>query len=199
MPTDDSFEFDYVPGYTKPTHEYGTPFGDEFHAENVAELLASSHRFTQRGMTIAGGQGALPTGAVMARHTASGQYFLYDPAATDGRQIPLGFLRNARDTGGNGGTPSGYTFTGDTPSFAPSPSGKVATNCLGNLLTSGIVNLAQLSGQDTTSLVSQGSWGNPPVTGPTGVSVGTLTNTQTGGASSGLGGRIDLAGGTFTF
>src|ERR1700761_3734135 len=126
MPGNDSFEFDPIPGYNKGTHEYGSPYGDEFHAEAVQELLLSYAGFTQRGVTLAGGQGVLPTGTILARHTASGKYFSYQPGATDGRQTPVGVLRDGRDTGGAGGTPAGYTFTGQTPTYAASSGGKVA-------------------------------------------------------------------------
>jgi hypothetical protein len=142
MPLNDSFEFDYVPGYTKPTHEHGTPFGDEFHAERVDELLASMVAYRQRGVTLAGGQGVLPTGAVIARQTANGKYYIVAPAASDGTQTPLGLLRNGRDTGGTG-----------------SPSGKVSTDALGNLVYSGAVFLALISGTDTTSLVGGAAGG----------------------------------------
>jgi hypothetical protein len=153
MPTD-SYEFDPAPGYNKLTHEYGTEFGDEFHAPYVAELLLSAVGYTQRGVTLAGGQGVLPTGAILARHTASGLYFLYQSGATDGRQTPLGVLRDARDTGGNGGTPSGYTFSGQTPSYAASPAGKVAANCQANLVWKGQLNLNVMSGTDTTNIIN---------------------------------------------
>jgi hypothetical protein len=154
MPVTDSFEFDPSPGYTKPTHEYGTSFGDEFHAEAVQELLLSMVGYTQRGVTLAGGQGPLPTGSVIARHTASGLYFLYQPGATDGRQTPAGVLRDGRDTGGTGGTPAQYTFTGQTPSYAPSPGGKVANSCQGNLVWRGSLNLNVMSGTDATNIVN---------------------------------------------
>jgi hypothetical protein len=153
MPND-SYEFDYTPGYTKPTHEQGTAYGDEFHAEYVAELLLSMAGYTQRGVTLAGGQGVLPTGSVIARHTATGLYFLYQAGASDGRQTPLGVLRDGRDTGGNGGTPGGYTFTGQTPSYTASPAGKVATNALGNLVYRGILNLNVMSGTDTAGVIN---------------------------------------------
>jgi hypothetical protein len=164
----DSFQNDPVPGYTKPTHQFGRSFGDEFHAPSDDELLASYAAFTQRGVTLAGGQGVVPTGCALAQHTASKVYFMADQLATDGRQQCLGLLRDARDTGGNGGTPSGYTFTGDTPSFVASASGKVATNVLGNLVYRGIVNLSLVSGQDRYALfpaANMASGGNPPVTG----------------------------------
>lgn len=142
MPATDSFEFDYVPGYTKPTHEYGTEFGDEFHAPKVAELLKSYHRFTQFGVTLAGGQGVLPTGCALAQKTSDKKYRLYAAGASDGTQVFAGFLRDARDTGG-----------------ASSPAGKVATDCLGNIVVGGILDLTLLSGTDTTSLIAAAAGG----------------------------------------
>lgn len=137
MPTDDSFEYDYVPGFTKPTHEYGAPFGDEFHAEAVQELLLSMVGYTQRGVTLAGGQGVLPTGCVLARQTSTGLYYAYSSGGSGGLQTPIGVLRDGRDTGG-----------------ASSPAGKAATPCLGNIVFRGILNASLVSGTDTTSLVS---------------------------------------------
>lgn len=133
----DSFEFDYIPGYTKPTHEYGTAFGDEFHAEKVTELLQSMHGYTQFGVTLAGGQGVLPTGCALARKTADKKYYAYSATAVDGTQNCSGFLRDARDTGGSS-----------------SPAGKVSTDCLGNLVVAGLLNLSVISGTDTTSLIA---------------------------------------------
>lgn len=160
MPTNDSTEFDYIPSFTKPTHEYGAPFGDEFHAEAVQELLASTAGYTQRGVTLAGGQGILPTGAVLARHTASGLYTLYQAGANDGRQTPIGCLRDARDTGGTGGTtltgPNGQTYAqgGTATTYAASPAGKAATPSQANLVYRGILNANLISGTDTSSLVT---------------------------------------------
>jgi hypothetical protein len=172
MPGQDSYEFDQVPGYQKPTHQFGRTFGDEFHAPSDDELLASYAAFTQRGVTLAGGQGVVPTGCALAQHTASKKYFIGDQMASDGRQTVLGLLRDARDTGGNGGTPAGYTFTGASidspPVFTASPSGKVATDCLGNLVIRGIVNLSLVSGQDRYALfpsANMASGGQPPVAG----------------------------------
>jgi hypothetical protein len=133
----DSFEFDYVPGYTKPTHEYGTAFGDEFHAEKVLELLQSMHGYTQFGVTLAGGQGVVPTGCAIARRTSTKKYYVYSATASDGTQNCAGFLRDARDTGGSS-----------------SPAGKVATDALGNLVVAGLLNLSVISGTDTTSLIA---------------------------------------------
>lgn len=167
MPGSDSVEFDYVPGYTKPTHEYGTSFGDEFHAEAVEELLLSTAGYTQRGVTLAGGQGVLPTGAVIARHTASGKYFAYQSGASDGRQVAVGVLRDARDTGGpgaaslsaynantNGVNPDAITLAGGSVVFPASSGGKTAGDALGNMVIRGILNANIVSGTDTTSLIA---------------------------------------------
>lgn len=143
MAIQDSFEFDYVPAYTKPTHEYGQefaaagPYSSQFLAPVVRELLKSTAAFTQRGVTLGGGQGILPTGTVLAQRTSNQMYYAYNAAASDGTQIALGVLRDARDTGG----------TGD-------PTGQVSTPCLGNLVVRGILDLTLVSGTDTTSLVT---------------------------------------------
>jgi len=166
MPANDSVEFDYPPGYTKPTHEYGQPFGDEFHAEAVEELLLSTAGFTQRGVTLAAGQGVLPTGTIIARHTASGKYFAYQSGASDGRQIAIGVLRDSRDTGGPGAAslsaynantnnvnPDGVTLVGGSVVFPASPAGKVSGDALGNMVIRGILNANIVSGTDTASLI----------------------------------------------
>jgi hypothetical protein len=139
----DSFEFDYVPAYTKPTHEYGQEYAaaggysSQFLSPVVRELLKSTAAFTQRGVTLAGGQGILPTGTVLAQRTSNQLYYAYNAAASDGTQIVLGVLRDARDTGTSSG--------GGT--------GQVSTNCQGNLVIRGILDLSLVSGTDTTSLV----------------------------------------------
>jgi len=164
MPANDSFEFNYTPGYTKPTHEFGQPYGDEFHAEAVEELLLSTQGYTQRGVTLAPGLGVLPTGTILARSTSLGLYFPYLGTATDGRGVAVGILRDSRDTGGSGytsatawQTATGLTL-GDTThwpsSTSTSPTGKIPTASLGNLVIRGILNGNQISGTDTTSLVS---------------------------------------------
>jgi len=168
--TNDSREFDYIPSYVKPTHEYGKQLGDEFHAPIVKELLASYARFTQRGVTLAGGQGVLPTGCVLARKTTDGKYYAYSAAGSTGLNVALGLLRDARDT---------------------SPGG-VATDCLGNLVISGIVDLGQVSGTDTQSLVL--STGGGVGQGIQGVLGATVT-----GAVQQLNGRIDTVNQLFVF
>ena len=170
-PANDSFEFDYPPGYVKPTHEYGQPYGDEFHAEAVQELLLSYAGFTQRGVTLAAGQGVLPTNCIITQHTASGKYFAYNAAATDGRAVPSGVLRDGRDTGGpgsaslsaynantNGVNPDGITLAGSagTGLFPASPAGKAGTDALGNMVIRGILNGNVVSGTDTTNIIANG-------------------------------------------
>jgi hypothetical protein len=173
MPGNDSVEFDYTPGYVKPTHEYGAPYGDEFHAEAVQELLLSYAGFTQRGVTLAAGQGVLPTGCIIARHTASGKYFSYQAGATDGRQVPVGILRDARDTGGPGAAslsaynastnavnPDGITLAGGAVVFPASPAGKVPVDALGNMVIRGILNANVVSGTDTTNVINGSGLGS---------------------------------------
>lgn len=171
----DSTEFDYVPGFTKPTHVYGQELGtaaeqDQFLSPIVRELLKSMVAYRQRGVTLAGGQGILPTGAVLAQQTSTGLYFLHNPGANDGTQLAVGLLRDARDTGG----------TGD-------PSGKVATNALGNLLYSGAVDATLVSGQDSTALTG---WG---------MGIGSAANGAYGANGQLHFGRYDGTTGTFIF
>lgn len=148
----DSFEIGTGPGFTKPTHEYGTPvnpataYQDSFLTEVVQELLASTVAYRQRGVTLAGGQGVLPTGCVLAQQSSTGLYFAHDASQSDGRQLAIGILRDARDTGSGTNGARGATVT--------SPSGKVATQTQGNLVYSGALNAALISGTDTTSLAS---------------------------------------------
>jgi hypothetical protein len=161
MPVSDSVEFNVPPGYVKPTHEYGLPFGDEFHAEAVQELMLSMAGYTQRGVMLGPGQGVLPTGCILGKVTATGLYYAWDRTSTDGRGVALGVLRDSRDTGGNGYTIAQYNTAfgtalnaGLVASFPASPSGKVAGGQLGNLVYRGILNSNLVSGTDTTGLVS---------------------------------------------
>src|ERR1700731_727333 len=131
----DSFEFDPSPGATRPTHEFGTPVGtagyqDQFLTEAVQELLASTVAYRQRGVTLAGGQGVLPTGCVLAQNTATGLYYVHTSGGSNGQNVPVGILRDARNTSPNG----------------------VSTACQGNLVWSGALNASLISGTDTTSL-----------------------------------------------
>jgi len=198
----DSFPFDPVPGFSK-THQFGRSFGDDFHAPSDDELLASYAAFTQRGVTLGGGQGVIPTGCALAQHTATKLYFVADQLATDGRQNCNGLLRDTRDTGGLGGTPAGVTFTGHTPSYAASTGIVTPTPCLGNLVIRGICNLSLVSGGDSYSLFpasAMQSGGQPPITG-----AGGGIGSYTGGVGIGTGiisqlqARIDQANLLFIF
>lgn len=176
MGTNDSFEFDYIPAYTKPTHEYGTelgtaPYASQFMAPIVRELLKSYAAFTQRGVTLAGGNGILPTGCVLAQQTSSQLYYPYNATASDGTQVALGVLRDARDTG----TASG------------SGTGQLSTPCLGNLVIRGILDLTLVSGTDTTGLVTGGTG--------TGGGIGSSTT----GVVTQLKARTDTVNGLFIF
>jgi hypothetical protein len=152
----DSYEIGTGPGFNKTTHEYGTPvnaataYQDQFLTEAVAELLASTVAYRQRGVTLAGGQGVLPTGCVLSQDSTTGLYYKHSSGGANGQNIPVGLLRDARNT-----TPNG-----------------VATTVQGNLVYSGAVNAALISGTDTTS----------PVTG------------FGGGIGSGVGGAYAAAG-----
>jgi len=88
----DSFEFDYAPGYTKPTHEYGVEFGTSSNDPAVRELLVSMVGYRQRGITLAGGQGdaTLATGCALAKKASDGKYCVYTAGQTDGHQNCLG-------------------------------------------------------------------------------------------------------------
>lgn len=126
----DSYEQLPVPGFTKPTHVWGDTFGDEFHSPVVRELLYSTVAFRQRGVVIAAGQGILPTGTVLGQRTSDKKYVVYKSTNSDGSQNPVGFLRKFVDTGGTG-------------------SAIAATDVQGNLVYSGAVKQAMVSGADT--------------------------------------------------
>lgn len=190
----DSFEFDPSPAATKPTHEYGTPVGsaayqDQFLTEAVQELLASTVAYRQRGVTLAGGQGVLPTGAVIAQNTSDGKYYFHDSAARNGAgtNVAIGILRDSRDTGSGA--------KGPTSNANPvSPSGKVATDTLGNLVWSGALNAALISGTDTTSFVT--GFGGGIGSGATGAYTSLLTKGRLQGGNA-LSANPDFSGSPF--
>ena len=134
----DSYEIGTGPGFNKTTHEYGQPvnpataYQDQFLTEVVVELLASTVAYRQRGVTLAGGQGVLPTGCVLAQNTSTGLYVVHNAGGSNGTNVAVGILRDARNT-----TPNG-----------------VSTNVQGNLVFSGALNAALISGTDTSSLVT---------------------------------------------
>jgi hypothetical protein len=134
----DSYEIGTGPGFNKTTHEYGTPvnpataYQDQFLTEAVQELLASTVAYRQRGVTLAGGQGVLPTGCVLAQNTSTGKYVVHNAGGSNGTNVAIGILRDARNTSPNG----------------------VATDVQGNLVYSGALNASLISGTDTTSPVT---------------------------------------------
>lgn len=128
-PTGPQYEPLYVPGFTDPTQTYGKQIGDQFSAQLVFELLASTTGFVQYGVVLAAGQGVIPTGCVIAQQTANKKYYVYNPAASDGTQIPRGVLRLAKDTG-------------------TSAAGTSADQ-LGNIVKAGTLNYTYMSGVDT--------------------------------------------------
>lgn len=77
-----------VPGFVSPTADYTDP-----------EILYSTVGFTQKGVTLAGGQGVLAAGTVLGQKTADKKYYAYSNAAADGTQTARGVLRHAADTG----------------------------------------------------------------------------------------------------
>lgn len=107
-----------VPGFTSPTATATDP-----------ELLYSTARFTQKGVTLAGGQGILPMGTVLGRVTSTKKWKVYDNGASDGTEVARGVLRRAVDTGSAG-----------------------APDQLGNLVISGILKLEYVSGADSNAL-----------------------------------------------
>lgn len=77
-----------VPGFTNPTADYVDP-----------EILYSTVGFTQKGVTIAAGQGVLAAGTVLGQKTSDKKYYAYDNSKGDGTQVARGILRRPVDTG----------------------------------------------------------------------------------------------------
>lgn len=63
------------------------------------ELKASTVGYTQRGGTIAAGQGVLPIGTVLARQISTRQWVKYTSGGSDGAGVAAGVLRKTIDTG----------------------------------------------------------------------------------------------------
>jgi hypothetical protein len=91
------------------------------------ELMYSMQGYTQKGVTIAGGQGILPIGTVLGRKTSDKKYYVYSNAASNGTEVARGILRKAVDTSG-----------GDQ---------------LANIVIKGIVKNSLVSGADAAALV----------------------------------------------
>lgn len=77
-----------VPSFTSPTADYTDP-----------EILYSTVGWTQKGVTIAAGQGVLAAGTVLGMKTADKKYYAYNNANADGTQTAHGVLRRGVDTG----------------------------------------------------------------------------------------------------
>lgn len=112
-----------VPGFVSPTATATDP-----------ELLYSTARFTQKGVTLAGGQGILPMGTVLGRVTSTKKWKVYNNSASDGTQVARGVLRRGVDTGSAG-----------------------ALDQLGNIVISGILKLEYVSGADSAALTDLGA------------------------------------------
>lgn len=105
-----------VPGFTSPTDTYVDQ-----------ELLYSTAGYTQKGVTIAGGQGILPIGTVLGRKTSDKKYYVYNNALSTGVEVARGVLRRPVDTS-----------KGDQ---------------LGNIVIQGILKNNLVSGADAAALV----------------------------------------------
>lgn len=112
-----------VPGFTSPTATYTDP-----------EILYSTARFTQKGVTLAGGQGVLAAGTLVGRKTSDKKYYRYNNANSDGTQTAIGVLRRAADLGAPG-----------------------AADQLGNIVISGILKNSMLIGADAAALTDLGA------------------------------------------
>ncbi len=66
---------------------------------NDPELLYSYARFTQKGVTLAAGQGVLPIGTVLAQRLTDKKWVAYADAGLDGAGTARGVLRRGIDTG----------------------------------------------------------------------------------------------------
>jgi hypothetical protein len=111
-----------VPGYTQ-----GASYTDP-------EILYSTAGFTQKGVTIAGGQGILPAGTVLGQKTSDKKYYVYDNAGSGGIATARGVLRRPVDTG---------------------PAG--SADQLSNIVIQGILKSTLVSGADAAALTDLGA------------------------------------------
>lgn len=95
------------------------------------EILYSTAGHTQKGVTIAGGQGILPAGTILGRKTSDKKYYVYANGGSGGVETARGVLRRAVDTS-----------TGDQ---------------LGNIVIAGILKLDMVSGADSAALTDLGA------------------------------------------
>ena len=66
------------------------------------EILASYARFTQKGCTLAGSQGVLEAGTLLARNSSTKKYVKFDADGSTDTDACRGVLRNSVDTGTDG-------------------------------------------------------------------------------------------------
>jgi len=111
-----------VPGYSQ-----GPTYTD-------TEILYSYAGFTQKGVTLAGGQGILPAGTVLGRKTSDKKYYVYNNGASTGVEVARGVLRRDVDTGAAG-----------------------AADQLANIVIAGILKLGAVSGADSAALTDLGA------------------------------------------
>lgn len=111
-----------VPGFTSPTADFTDP-----------EILYSTVGFTQKGVTIAAGQGVLAAGTLLGQKTADKKYYAYNNASSDGTQTARGVLRRAVDTTGAG------------------------NDQLGNIVIAGILKNSLIVGADSAALTDLGA------------------------------------------
>jgi hypothetical protein len=114
-----------VPGYHNPIADYVDP-----------EILYSTVGFTQKGVTLASGQGVLAAGTILAMKTSDKKYYAYDGAGgAGGLNRARGVLRRPCDTG--------VTVT---------PEGDQVTN----MVIAGIVKYNMLQGADADAYTDLG-------------------------------------------
>lgn len=117
------YQFIPVPGFTSPTADYVDP-----------EILYSQAGFTQKGVTLAGGQGVLPAGTVLGQKTSDKKYYAYSNANSDGTQTARGVLRRPCQTGGPG-----------------------SPDQVSNIVIAGILKLNMVQGADAAALTDLGA------------------------------------------
>ena len=94
------------------------------------ELLYSYARFTQKGVTLAAGQGILPLGTVLAQRTTDKKWVAYADGGADGAGTARGVLRRGVDTGTD----------------------PAAEEYQGNIVISGILKLPLVKGLDAAAI-----------------------------------------------
>jgi len=90
---------------------------------NDDELLYSTARFTQKGVTLAAGQGVLLLGTVLAQDSSTKKYVKLNSGGSNGTNVARGILRTSVDTG----------------------SDSSANSIMGNIVISGILKLSKIS------------------------------------------------------